>query len=108
MRLFFYFGYLFILALFIPVDLPVAGFNNKAEIVYEKGSKICFAGDSCLLLSSPSSSAKTLSKIDEGTPLEVVRLWQNQYGKVWIQVQQPNYLLKDLTSKQPNRGWINA
>ena len=106
MRFFLHWGCLLIIALFAPIDLPAGGADRrKTEVIFSKEKEFSFAGNSCVLLCSPSFSSQTLCHINIGTPLRIVRFWENQNGEKWVQVQisTPNLIDMPLAS----RGWVN-
>ena len=102
-------GCLLIIALVAPIALPAGGgIRDELEIIYTKKPFLCFAGESCMLFSSPYISASILSKVDLGAPLNVIRIWQNEQGQRWIQVKEHYFDYLGLKSDKPKRGWINV
>jgi len=109
MRFFLHWGCLLIFALVAPIALPAGGAaSRKAEVTYSKGKDFGLAGDSCVLLSSPFLSSPSLCEIKLGTPLRVIRFWENEDGKRWIQVQRSSINLIDINSHTASKGWINV
>ncbi len=107
MRASFHWCCLLMLALIAPIALPAGG-GETSEIKIKSGKMIefCFAGDSCEILSSPSSSGVSLRKIALGTPLQILRVWNSYDGKRWILVQSSEQIT--FSSSTPNRGWIRV
>ena len=102
-------GCLLIIALFAPIALPAGGaIGGETEVVSNKETKSCFAGDSCAILPSPSFSAFPLRSIALGTPLRILRIWHSHDGDRWVQVQLKNSDLIQLPSSTASRGWINV
>ncbi|KGG36007.1 hypothetical protein EV11_1031 [Prochlorococcus sp. SS52] len=98
-----------ILALVAPIALPAGGANrNKNECVYSQSKGFYFAGDSCFLLSSPSLKASSLRNLEVGTPLKILRIWENEEGESWAQVKLLNYNLDDISTQEVARGWISV
>ncbi len=108
MRLFFNWSCLLLIALVAPIALPAGGAQRiDQEFFYEKQKEFNFAGDSCFLLSSPSFSSPTICHIKLGTPVRIIRYWENEYGETWLHVQASKYGLIDIDSPFSMRGWIN-
>ncbi len=109
MRFFLHWGCLLIFALVTPIALPAGGgVRRKAEVIYTKGNDFGFAGDSCFLVASPFLKSPSLCQIKLGTPLRVIRFWENEDGKKWIQVQRSSINLIDFHASSANRGWIHG
>ncbi len=102
-------GCLLIIGLAAPIALPAGGgVRDKLEIEYSKEPLLCMAGQSCYLLSSPYFLASKLYRIKLGSPLKVIRIWQDQQGEKWIQVKQSYYNDLYLNSSKSKRGWIHV
>ncbi len=109
MNFFLRWGCLLIIGLAAPIALPAGGgFRDKLEIENIKEPLICMAGQSCYLLSSPYFLASKLYKVDLGSHLKVIRIWQDQQGEKWIQVKETynNHLFKN--PRKSKRGWIHV
>ena len=103
------FGCLLIIALAAPIALPAGGgMRDELEIKYGKNQLLCFAGESCFIFSSPDLTKSPLCKVALGSPLNVIRIWQNEKGQKWIQVRQSYDNSLNLNSSKPHRGWINV
>ncbi len=110
MKFFLRWGCLLIIALAAPIALPAGGgtIRNELEITCRKESMFFFAGGSCFIFSSPCLSSPTLCRINLGSPLHVLRIWENEQGQKWIQVKQNSYgNYFSLNSNELKRGWIN-
>ena len=100
---------LLIIGLAAPIALPAGGgFRDKLEIEYSKEPLLCMAGQSCYLMASPYLLASKLYKIDLGSPLKIIRIWQDQQGEKWIQVKQNYDNDLYLNSSKSKRGWIHV
>ncbi len=109
MRFFLNLGCLLMLALIAPISLPAGGaIQRKTEIISHESTKLCLAGNSCEILSSPYLLAPKLCKFSLGTPLRIIRLWHSVEGSRWVQVQLRSPNAFGLPSVKPTRGWINV
>ena len=111
MKFFLRWGCLLIIALAAPIALPAGGgtMRNELEVTCQNGRMLCFAGESCFIFSSPYLSSSKLCRVDLGSPLHVLRIWENEEGQKWIQVKQNNYGNNfSLNSRALKRGWINV
>ncbi len=106
---FFRWSWLLFAALLLPVDLPAGGnlANSYQNIRRKSTSNEFFAGHNCILKVSPLEIAPTLSEVELGTSLKVLRSWTSADGKRWVQVQ----LLaasNSIFSSGVSKGWINV
>ncbi len=109
MRFILRWGCLLIIALAAPIALPAGGgMREKMQIKYSTDPFICLAGESCFLFSSPYLTSSTLGKVDLGSQLNVIRIWQNEQGQKWLQVRQSYNAYFDINSEKAKRGWINV
>ena len=95
--------------LFTPLDLPAGGvYRSKIDSLQIETSNRFFAGNNCYLKSSPSANSKALRLMPLGTPLRVIRSWENKARKdSWIQVEIISFLpLQSIL--ESSRGWINV
>jgi len=58
--------------------------------------------------SSIFSSSPSLCELKLGTPLRIIRFWENEDGRRWIQVEKSNINLIEINPSSANRGWVNA
>ena len=110
MSLFLRWSWLLGLALFAPISLPAGGAKSSSilfEVHRSYSSEPLFAGQNCVLKTSPLKYAPSLTQISNGTPLRVIRRWNNAQGQVWLQVQIANSELLSI-SDVPRRGWLNV
>ncbi|ABX09691.1 conserved hypothetical protein [Prochlorococcus marinus str. MIT 9211] len=99
---------LLILGIFAPIDLPVGGtVRNNSDLFQFESSDRYFAGDNCYLRASPSLDSPEIRSIALGTPLRILRSWQSEDKKNWIQVEISSFKLLS-SSSQLNRGWLNV
>mgnify|MGYP007063520918 CR=1 FL=1 len=101
-------GCLFWLALLAPISLPAGGANlNQFEIRRREGCEPFIALKSCDLLVTPFIGSSPVAELHIGTPLRLLRSWQNNDGATWIHVEiiagGGNYL-EDIS----RRGWLNV
>ena len=109
MRALFHWGCLLSLALVAPIALPAGGASKtKVEFLTRNETDICVAGEKCQLYPFPSFSSESKNKIDLGTNLRIIRLWQNADGSNWLQVQVSQNYLFNAPFLKPSRGWINV
>ena len=109
MRFFLHWGCLLIIALVAPIALPAGGGDKrKVEVEYLKAKDLSFAGDSCFLLSSPFLSSPSVCEIKLGTPIRIIRLWENEHGERWLQVEKSTMNFIDQKTNSANRGWLNV
>ncbi len=101
------FGWVLGIALFFPVALPAGGAQiDQEELRYIQRGREIYAGDSCLLNSSPNHYSIPLRAIKLGTPLRILRSWKSEDGNEWLQVKILSNEYLELP-KDAKRGWIN-
>ncbi len=99
-------GWLLIIALFIPISLPAGGVQkNLNEVFRSYSSPQTLAGGACSFRSSPSTSAIILRKVSLGTPIHILRKSDSPDGESWLYVQISSFPLLEV-NYQPKRGWI--
>ncbi len=109
MRFFLRWGCLLIFGLMAPIALPAGGgIRDKFNIVDGKISDLYLAGDACFLFPSLSLIYSSLAKIQLGTPLKVIRYWEEEGGNIWLQVKIIRQDLSYTRRSNPSRGWINV
>ena len=92
-------------ALVAPTTLPAGG-AQKSIIQYRKnnlGSPI-IALKEFNLLSSASNNSTIITRVKPGTPVNVMRVWDDNHSGKWILV---NVLYKDFDQLFFKRGWVN-
>ena len=95
-------------ALFLPVALPAGGgdvFSSESSHT-QTFQPLILVDSSFCLKTSPFSNAPDLRKLDIGTPLNVLRAWQDSDGKKWLQVKISSNQMMEFSSFA-RRGWIN-
>jgi len=95
-------------ALFLPVALPAGGgeiFSSESSHIQSVNS-LLLVDSSSLLQSSPFPDAPVLRSLQIGTPLNVLRAWQDSDGKKWLQVKIASNQILEFSSFA-RRGWIN-
>ena len=101
-------GYLLGFALFAPVALPAGGLDRRQLLIcHRERAGPWLVANSSFLRSSPFIEAPSLRSIEFGTPLRVVRRWQNSEGKKWLQVQTTSHSFIDCDC-DVTRGWMNV
>tara|TARA_Y100001968_G_C18852328_1_gene478651 strand:+ start:130 stop:465 length:336 start_codon:yes stop_codon:yes gene_type:complete len=101
-------GLLLSFALCGPVSLPAGGGSlNRNPIRRSEDAGTFYAGDFCELRSSPSTDAPSLRMIQTGTPIRVLRAWNDSQGNDWLHIQMASLeIVKDFDSV--TRGWVNV
>ncbi len=96
------------IALLIPANLPAGGYTIRQPQIKRtnKFGPIITTQKFCLK-SSPFSIAPTLRTLDIGSPLHVLRVWQNNKGQKWIHVQL-SLLDKVGQHNLAQKGWLNV
>ncbi len=111
MRLLFsvvHWGCLLGVALIAPVSLPAGGAERRnPEIRQRERSGPFLLSESCVLRSSPYVEAPSLSTLEVGTPLRILRCWHSPDGNSWLQVKIPFSEFVGLDS-QARRGWVSV
>ena len=102
-------SWILLAALLLPVSLPAGGNldSSQSQIRRRKSSIQLFTGNHCILKVSPLTVAPTLKKVEIGTPIRVLRVWTNDEGRQWLQVQVSSASNSNLFS-QGDRGWLNV
>ena len=93
------------IALVVPTSLPAGGaqeslIQNRKNNV---GSPIIALKD-FNLLSSASNDSSILARIKAGTPVRVLKIWDNTDSGEWLLV---NIAIKDYNQLFYKRGWVN-
>tara|TARA_B100001250_G_scaffold232921_1_gene199990 strand:+ start:39 stop:377 length:339 start_codon:yes stop_codon:yes gene_type:complete len=93
------------ISLLVPTTLPAGG-AQKSIIQHRKnniGSPIIALKD-FNLLSSASNKSSTLTRVQSGTPVNVVKAWDSNEGGKWLLV---NVLTRNSYQLFYKRGWVN-
>ena len=98
-------------ALLAPITLPAGGADFRTKIPVQRRLRSnlspLIAGDNNFLLSSPFEDAPSLRKLENGTPLTILRTWHYSQEKMWLYVEISSAQMFDRSS-HPRRGWINV
>ena len=93
------------ISLVIPATLPAGG-AQKSIVQYRKnniGSPI-IALKEFNLLSSASNNSSVLTKVQAGTPVNIMRVWDSKDNGKWLLV---NILNQDFYQFFYKKGWVN-
>ena len=92
-------------SLIVPTSLPAGGFQ-KSNIQHRDnntGSPL-IALKEFNLLSSASNNSSIIIKVDAGTPVDVLKVWDGSDNRKWLLVNVPSQNFYQLFYK---RGWVN-
>ena len=98
-------SWLLCIGLVAPTTLPAGG-AQESIIQYKRnhiGSPI-IALKELNLLSSASYSSSVLTRIDPGTPINVLKVWDDNNSNKWLLV---NVLCQNFYQLFNKRGWVN-
>ena len=93
------------ISLVIPTSLPAGGFQ-KSIIHYRKnnvGAPLIAMKD-CNLLSSASIDSSILTRIEAGSPVDVLKVWETNNSGRWLLV---NVICTNFSQLFYKRGWIH-
>ena len=93
------------IALVVPTTLPAGG-AQKSNIQHRRnsiGSPI-IALKEFNLLSSASNNSFILTRVESGTPVDVIKVWNSSDSGTWLLV---NVLTQDFYQLFYKRGWVN-
>ena len=93
------------ISLVVPTSLPAGG-SQKSTIEHREnniGSPLIAFND-FNLLSSASNHSPVLTRVQFGTPVEVLQVWDSTENGKWLLV---NVLSQDFYQLFYKRGWIN-
>ncbi len=93
-------------SLVIPTRLPAGGGSQKSIIIYRESNKNSplIAFKELNLLSSASSGSVILARVTEGTPINVLQVWNSADTGQWLLV---NVLTQNFNQLFYKRGWVN-
>ena len=98
-------SWLLCIGLVAPTTLPAGG-AQEAIIQYRKnniGSPI-IALNEFNLLSSASNNSSILTRVKQGTPVNVIKVWEANDSTKWLLV---NVLYQNFYQLFYTRGWVN-
>ena len=93
------------ISLVVPTSLPAGG-SQKSVVQHREnniGSPLIALKD-FNLLSSASINSSILSKVQAGTPVDVLKVWDSSDNKQWLLV---NVLNQNFHQFFYTRGWVN-
>ena len=93
------------ISLIIPTSLPAGG-SQKSVVQHREnniGSPLIALKD-FNLLSSASLDSSVLSKVEAGTPVDVLKVWDGSDNEQWLLV---NVLNQNFYQLFYTRGWVN-
>ena len=97
--------WLLCIGLVAPTTLPAGG--AQESIIQHRRNNIgspIIALKEFNLLTSASHDSSTLTKVKEGTPVKVLKVWESKESGNWLLV---SVLCQDLTQLFYKRGWVN-
>ena len=93
------------IALVVPATLPAGG-AQKSIVQHRRnniGSPI-IASEEFNLLSSASNNSSILTRVKQGTPVNVIKVWEANDSTKWLLV---NVLYQNFYQLFYTRGWVN-
>ena len=93
------------ISLVVPTSLPAGG--SQESIVQHRENKIgspLIALKDFNLLSSTSINSSVLTKVQAGTPVNVLKVWNSSDGGEWLLV---NVISQNFYQLFNKRGWVN-
>ncbi len=93
------------IALVVPTALPAGG-AQKSNIQHRKNnmSSPIIALKEFNLLSSTSNNSSILTRVKAGTPVNIIKAWENNDREQWLLV---NVLSEDSNQFFYKKGWVN-
>jgi len=93
------------IALVVPTTLPAGG-AQKSNIQERKNnlSSPIIALKEFNLLSSASNDSSPLTRVEVGTPVKVMKVWENVDTGKWLLV---NVVSQDFSQFFYKKGWVN-
>ena len=93
------------IALVVPTSLPAGG-SQKSDVQHTENniSSPLIALKEFNLLSSASNNSSILTTVKSGTPVNVIKSWDNNDGEKWLLV---NVLSQNFYQLFSRRGWVN-
>ena len=93
------------ISLVVPTSLPAGG--SQESIIQQRENKIgspLIALKDFNLLSSACLNSSLICKVQFGTPVEVLKVWDKNDNGKWLLV---NVLTQDFNQLFYKRGWVN-
>ena len=93
------------IALVVPATLPAGG-AQKSNIQQRKTniSSPIIALKEFNLLSSASNNSSVLTKVEAGTPVNIMKVWDSKDNEKWLLV---NVISQDFYQFFYKKGWVN-
>ncbi len=103
----FHFAWLLGIALLAPVALPAGGAEKSPpQIRRRENFDPLLATSECFLRGAPCKTAPIITDLTVGTPLRILRFWNNSKGQSWMHVH-----VLSLDSKSGfsscSQGWLD-
>jgi len=93
------------ISLVVPTSLPAGG--SQKSIIQHRGNHIestLIALKDFDLLSSATLNSSIVSRVDSGTPVDVLKVWNSNDSGKWLLV---NVLSQNFNQLFYKRGWVN-
>ena len=93
------------ISLVVPTSLPAGGYQKS--FVHHRGNNIdspLIALKDFNLQTSPSDKSVVLTKVQAGTPVNVLKVWDSSDSQKWLLV---NVLSQNFYQLFYTRGWVN-
>ena len=93
------------ISLVVPTSLPAGG--SQKSIIQHRENNIestLIALKDFNLLSSATLNASVVSRVESGTPVDVLKVWDNNDSGKWLLV---NVINKNFNQFFYKRGWVN-
>ena len=93
------------ISLVVPTSLPAGG--SQKSIIQHRENNIestLIASKDFDLLSSATLNSSIVSRVDSGTPVDVLKVWNSNDSGKWLLV---NVLSQDFNQFFYKRGWVN-
>tara|TARA_Y100001968_G_scaffold277980_1_gene273060 strand:- start:491 stop:829 length:339 start_codon:yes stop_codon:yes gene_type:complete len=93
------------ISLLVPTTLPAGGAQKSIIQIRENNVRSpLITLKECNLLTSASYDSSVLTKIKVGTPVHILRVWENSESGKWLLV---NVISQDFDQLFYKRGWVN-
>ena len=97
--------WLLFISLVVPTSLPAGGFQKS--IIQQRENNVgspFIAIKDFNLLSLPSDNSSILTKVQVGTPFDVLKVWKTNKDEKWLLV---NVISQNFDQFFYRRGWVN-
>ena len=104
---FFHWTWLLCIALLAPVALPAGGAEKSPPQIRRRADfEPLLATSECFLRGSPCKAAPIIADLTVGTPLKILRFWNNSKGQSWLHVHVLSFDSKSGCSSC-SQGWLD-